>query len=413
VEFGLGAGRLKLIGLDSLRQGPSSQTVVTSFTDERSDTGSRFIGDGSRKEQIGRAEYRWKGGGADWQLSGEAAFNGLDRVSKLFLLRPNGEFEEIPLPRGSATVKEDRYELMASYGRPLSPKLSIQLTAGGEYSSLRQVGGGGLARTFWRPKGLFSAAWKPAPRLDVNLKLQRRVGQLNFGDFLATVNLGEDRENAGNPDLVPQQSWEAELETIKNFGRYGTTSLRLYGRLIDDIVDIVPIGLTGESPGNIDRATVFGIDWKGTLQADPLGWRGAKIDVRMIAQRSRLKDPLTGEPRPISNNTIFATSFALRHDVPETSWAWGVSFGYQRNALNYRLTEVSRQYEGPVGANIFVEHKDVLGLTVRATLGNFLDGRSYLNRTVYLGRRTGPVDFFERRDRKIGPILQFSISGKF
>jgi hypothetical protein len=260
---------------------------------------------------------------------------------------------------------------------------------------------------------LFSAAWKPAPRLDVNLKLQRRVGQLNFGDFLATVNLNDDRENAGNPDLVPQQSWEADLETVKNFGRYGTASLRLYGRLIDDIVDIVPIGLTGESPGNIDRATVFGIDWKGTLQADPLGWRGAKIDVRMVAQRTRLEDPLTGETRPISNNMIHAMSFALRHDVPDTSWAWGANFSYQKNALNYRLTEVGRQYEGPVFGVLFVEHKDVLGLTARATLVNFLNGRSYLDRTVYVGRRTGPVDFFEQRDRKIGPILSLSLSGKF
>jgi hypothetical protein len=106
-------------------------------------------------------------------------------------------------------------------------------------------------------------------------------------------------------------------------------------------------------------------------------------------------------------------SFALRHDVPETPWAWGASFNYQRNALNYRLTEVSRQYEGPVFGQLFVEHKDVLGLTARATLTNFLEGRSYLNRTVYVQRRTGPVDFYERRDRRIGPILSLSLSGKF
>jgi hypothetical protein len=413
VEFGLGIGRLKLIGLNGLRHTPTSQTVVTSFASNSSDTGSRFVGVGDQKERIGRAEYRWKGGGADWQLSGEAAFNSLDKVSQLFALRSNGEFQEVPLPGGSATVKEDRYELMASYGRPLSPKLSIQLAAGGEYSNLRQVGGGGLERTFWRPKGLVSAAWKPVPRLDVNFKLQRRVGQLNFGDFLASVNLNDDRQNAGNPDLVPQQSWDAEIETVRNLGRYGTTSLRVYGRLIDDIVDIIPIGLTGESPGNIDRATVFGIDWKGTLQADPMGWRGAKIDMRVIAQRTRVKDPLTGESRPISNNLLHGMSFALRHDVPNTSWAWGASFSYNFYALNYRLTELSRFWEGPVFGQAFVEHKNVLGLTARATLTNFLDGTSMADRTVYVGRRTGPVDFFERRDRKIGPILTLALSGKF
>jgi hypothetical protein len=368
---------------------------------------------GDQKERIARLEYRWKGGGADWQLSGEGAFNSLDNVSNFFVLRSDGSFEEIPLVGGTATVKEDRYELMASYGRPLSSKLSIQLAAGGEYSNLRQLGAGGLSRTFWRPKGLFSAAWKPSPRLDINFKAQRRVGQLNFGDFLRSVNLNDDRENAGNPELVPQQSWEVELEGIRNFGAYGTSSMRLYGRLIDDIVDFIPIGLTGESPGNIDRATVFGFDWKATFNADPMGWRGAKIDLRLTAQKTRLEDPLTGERRPISNNLLHGMSFALRHDVPETSWAWGTSYSYFFYARSYRLTEVNRAWEGPVFGQFLVENKNVFGLTVRATLTNFLFGTSMLDRTVYVGRRTGPVDFYERRDRKIGPILTFAISGKF
>ncbi len=310
-------------------------------------------------------------------------------------------------------MEEDRYEAVASYGRPLSPKLSIQLSGGGEYSQLRQVGAGGLTRTFWRPKGIASAAWKPTPRLDVNVKLQRRVGQLNFFDFLATVNLADERENAGNPDLVPQQSWDLDVETTRNLGAYGTTTLRLYGRLIDDIVDIIPIGATGESPGNIDRATIFGFEWKSTINFDPMGWRGAKFDARVQAQRSRVRDPLTGEPRPISNSLLHSVSAGLRHDVPETPWAWGGNLNYGLSALNHRLTEVGRQWEGPVFASMFAEHKNLMGLTVRATIGNVLGAKSMLDRTVYVGRRTGPIDFFERRDRIIGPIFSFSVSGKF
>ena len=58
---------------------------------------------------------------------------------------------------------------MASHGRALSPNLRVQLALGGEYSQLSQIGGGGLTRTFWRPKGSLSAAWKPNPLTDVNL----------------------------------------------------------------------------------------------------------------------------------------------------------------------------------------------------------------------------------------------------
>ncbi len=65
-------------------------------------------------------------------------------------------------------------------------------------------------------------------------------------------------------------------------------------------------------------------------------------------------------------------------------------------------------------AGVFVEHKDLFGLAVRATAGNLLDARSCLDRTVFAGRRNAaPVDFVETRNRLIGPILSFSVKGTF
>jgi hypothetical protein len=412
-EFALGPGRLKLIGLDRFEHDVPDTVVVTHFADASPDVGDRFARIGDEAERIGRLEYRWNGGGADWQVSAEAAFNSLDNVSQLFSLNTAGDFVEIPLPGGTARVEEDRYEVMGSYGLPLAPNFRIQLALGGEYSQLSQVGGGGLTRTFWRPKGQLTAAWKPDARTDVNLRLQRRVGQLNFFDFLASVNLGDERENAGNPNLVPPQSWEAEAEIVHNLGAWGTTTLRPYFHLIDDIVDTIPIGATGESPGNIDRAIRYGVEWKSTINFDPLGWTGAKLDARFQHQRTRLDDPLTGEPRPISNSLRDLVELSLRHDVPETDWAWGSGLSYAFSARDYRLTEVGRLWEGPVWMSVYVEHKDVFGLTVRGTIGNILGADSLWDRTVYAGRRTDPIAFVERRDRVIGPIFSFSIRGRF
>ncbi|MFL6844778.1 MAG: TonB-dependent receptor plug domain-containing protein [Allosphingosinicella sp.] len=412
-EFALAGGRLKFIGLARTDHDLFGQDLRTAFASGSPDTGSRFAQIADTSERIGRAEYRWKWGKSDFQISGEGAFNTLDNVTHLFSLDSVGDFTEIPLPGGTATVKEDRYEVMASIGQPLSPKLTVQLAAGGEYSSLRQIGAGGLARTFWRPKGLFSAAWKATPRLDVNFKLQRRVGQLNFGDFLATVNLTDDRQNAGNVELVPQQSWEADLEATRNLGRYGTTTLRLYGRLYEDVLDIIPIGADGESPGNIDHASAWGAEWKTTFNFDPMGWRGAKLDARFQWQTSSVKDPLTGESRQISNALRQSVDISLRHDIPDSDWAWGANANYNLSALNYRLTEVGRQWEGPVWMSLYVENKDVLGLTLRATVTNIFAATSMWDRTVYQGRRTGPVAFFEHRDRLIGPIFSFQVRGKF
>lgn len=412
-EFGLGPGRLKLIGLNRFEHVPFSQDVVTSFADDRADTGSRFARTGDESERIGRAEYKWKGWGSDWQISAEGAFNSLDNVSEFLILQPDGTYKEIEFPGSTARVEEDRYEVMGSWGRTFSPKLSVQLAAGGEYSNLRQSGAQGLDRTFWRPKGQFSAAWKPNPRTDVNVRLQRRIGQLNFYDFLATVNLTEDRENAGNFDLVPPQTWHGEVETIRNLGAYGSTTLRLYGQLIEDIVDVVPIGETGESPGNIDHAKAWGAEWKTTFQFDPMGWKGAKLDARIQVQGTEVRDPLTGEKRPISNYLQHLVVVTLRHDIPDSDWAWGGGGEYVRSAKSYRLTEVSRFSEGPLWFHLYAENKDVFGLTVRATINNIFGATSMARRTVYVGRRTGPIDFLERRDRLIGPIFSLSVRGEF
>ena len=64
--------------------------------------------------------------------------------------------------------------------------------------------------------------------------------------------------------------------------------------------------------------------------------------------------------------------------------------------------------------SLFIEHKDVLGLTVRARANNLLGARDYFRRTVFDGPRPeGAVRFEEYRSRGIWPIFRLTISGDF
>lgn len=413
-EFALLGGRLKLIGLNRYADEPFSQVARTSFVDGAADTGSRFAQDGISRERIGRGEFRWKWGKTDYQVSAEAAFNSLDNVSSFFVLDPLGVFVEIPFPSGTGTVSENRYESLVTIGRPLSDKVTVQLVAGAEHSTLIQEGPGGKRRSFLRPKGSLSVSAKLSESLSANFKAIRRVGQLNFGDFLARVFLDSENQNAGNPDLVPSQQWRFELELAKDLGKYGKTKVNTVAAFYEDLVDIIPIGADGESPGNIATGQAFAIDWTSTFQLDPLGIKGAKINLRGLIQFSSVRDPLTDEKRSISGFTDRLVDFGYRHDIPDSDWAYGANASYSHVELSYRLTEVGRQHEGPVFASVFVEHKDVLGLTVRATAGNILNARSTWDRIVYAGRRNvAPISFVETRNRLIGPIFSLNIRGTF
>ena len=411
-EFGLGDGRLKLIGLRRFEHSPYSQNLFIEHADGRPREGDRFTQVADETESILRGEYRWKAGGADWQVSAEGALNALDIANGLFRLDPAGAFEPVPLPNSVATVKEERGEAMLSYGRPLGDSLTLQASAGGEYSRLSQTGEAGLTRTFYRPKGFVSLAWKPSPGLDLSAKIEREVGQLNFFDFVASANVSGGTTNAGNVNLVPQQSWNAEAEATRSLGGWGTATLRLYGKQIDDIVDIVPIGADGQAPGNLDSAHLYGVQLTSTFTFDPIGWRGAKLDLDLQFQKTSLTDPVTLVRRPINENMTRHITANFRHDVPRSEWAYGWGLTHDRQSFGYRLDQSVRFANRPGNVGVFVEHKDVLGMTVRGSVDNLLGTNESIVRSFYDGRRTNALLFTESRDRFYGPIFTLAVSGR-
>ncbi|MEA3014371.1 MAG: outer rane receptor for ferrienterochelin and colicin [Sphingomonadales bacterium] len=414
-EFGLGgSGRLKLIGLHRFTHTPYRQTLVQTYADATPTLGQRFTQTADEAESILRGEYRWRGGGADWQISLEGALNRLDVENALFERDPSGDFIAIPFPNSAATVQEQRAEAMLTYGRPLAANLTLQASLGGEYSQLTQEGAGGLSRTFYRPKGFLNLAWTPRPGFDISARIERVVGQLNFFDFVASANVSGGTANAGNANLVPPQSWNAQVQATRNLGRWGTVTARLYGRLITDIVDVIPIA-GGQSPGNLDgSASVVGLQWTSTFNFDPIGIPGAKLDMNLQFQRTRLTDPLTGAHRPINENMTRQIDVNFRHDIPRTQWAYGAGFFQFRQSAGFRLDQRFRFLDTPGGLGVYVEHKNVLGLTVRGSVDNLLGTNESFGRTFFDGQRNSTnsnILFTEDRDRFYGPIFTLTISG--
>jgi len=413
-DFALGPGRLKAIGLYHFEHEPLVTTQILSFDNGDPSTGTRLDRNTRIQEMIGRAEYRWKGGKNDWQISLERAFNSLDQKGKLFDLSPEGDFEEVDFPGGSGKVQEVRYEAIATLSRPLTPNLDLQVAAGGEISKLERVDGDLPPRKFVRPKGSVTLGWRPADNWDASLKLRRRVGQISFYDFLDQPNLSQDRDNAGNPDLVPPQSWEGEVEVGHDLGAWGKARVRTWYYKVEDIIDIIPLPNDGQGVGNLPHANRYGFETTNTFLFDPIGFKGAKLDVTVGREWTSVKDPLTGDKRPISGVQDRWFTFQLRHDIPGTQLAWSIYDQHQHYAKNYYPTELIRQLDLPYIAGFYIEDKDVMGMTVRFTVDNIFNGRHTVDRVVYTGYRDRfPVSFFDKRDQLVGPLFNLSVKGTF
>lgn len=412
-SFAFAGGQLKLIGYHRYEDSPTASSVVTTFADNSPRQGSEFTRDADEGETIARGEYSFDGLGGDWQLALEGVRNFLEINSTLAQRDASGVLQPVAFEGASARVEEDRAEASLTYSRSLSGNLLFQGSLGAEYSKISQSGSLGQTRDFWRPKGFIALDWRPNNSLNLAGRIERSVGQLNFFDFIATTNLNENQVNVTNANLVPPQTWLFELEANQSLGDLGSINFRGFYEKISDIVDQIPIAGGGQAPGNIDSAKRFGVDAEMTVLFDPIGVKGLRVDGRLFWADSEVRDPLLGTLRPISNDDYIDLEVELRQDFLGTPWAIGGNFRFDERHPNVRLDEFSRRIEGPGFGRVFVEHKDVLGMTARFRLGNILNRDNITDRTVFLDRVAGTVDFRERRERKFGLIYSIDIEGSF
>ncbi|WP_155839979.1 TonB-dependent receptor plug domain-containing protein [Hyphomonas jannaschiana] len=410
-ELGFGPGRLKAIGLIRRENSPVNDSVRIGVVDGSDFSETRFSQTVDEGEYIGRGEYAWATGeGRDWQVSVENAFNFLEAETGLSIARDGQPFEIIPLPGANSRVEENRWEAAVTHGRALTEALRLQVSLGAEYSELTQSGDNTNAREFTRPKGFVSLSWQADPKLKLTARLDREVGQLDFFDFISSVNLNADNGNSGNAEIVPQQAWKWSLQAEKDFGAWGAATLNTYYSDIEDIVDRVPIG-TGDGPGNLDTAWEIGVTLDTTLKLAKLGIPGGELTSFAEVYDSEVTDPLTGEVRRINDSQLYYVNMEFRQDVPGTDWAWGAfAEKFERNPY-YQLGESGVEASTPGYAYAFVEHKDVFGLTATLAVGNLLNQKDNFRREIYETNRLGPVASIEDRNRRFGPIAIFELRG--
>ncbi|MEZ5936683.1 MAG: hypothetical protein R3C52_00515 [Hyphomonadaceae bacterium] len=430
-EFPLAGGSLKLIGLYRQEDGEDWTRLLVGYPDGSPTEGAKYLSTYTSGERIARAEYAFPPAfGGDWQLAGEGAFNYFDISAVNQTLQPDGGFVQDGAA-DATRIEEKRAEVSLTHTRTLTKGLDLQVALSGEYSELSQSGANGLTREFVRPKGFVSLAWKASPDFDLNARFERKVGQLDFGDFAASNDLSNGIETSGNGELVPEQAWAIELEANRRMGAWGAVKVTLSAADVEDVVDQIPIYLCdgarvpgaadcappatlvrSQGVGNIDSAKEIELEIDGTLNFDPIGLKGAKLEFFTSFEESEVRDPLTGEKRRKSNEGINYTFAQFRHDIPNTDWAYGVGFETATSGARFTLTQRVRDTLDPGYSFVFVENKDVMGAKVHLQVLPH-GTHENLRREDYGAGRDTPLNYVEYRERTFSNVVRLEVSRSF
>lgn len=404
-------GRVKLIGL--LNRSDINYATIFDYTPEGATAQNRkFLRDEVTSEYIARAEYSWASGTSttkqkDWAFSLEGAFNSLESATD-FSVDGRDSTEDL------VQVEEKRVQANLTQSWAYNARINLQTSIGAEFSEINVATEPGSADSFLRPKGFLSASYTVSPRYTWRGKVERKVGQLNFSDFVSTRNIIDDFAKEGNDNIVPDQRWRAELALERQDDKQLSGTISAYIDFIEDPIDRILFENGIEGPGNLDSATLYGAKANMTWVMDSVGLKGMRFQASGGIANSKIEDPVTLLERRINSTSLWNYSLELRQDISNSPYAWQANVSQSRSSEFFRRDEIfDTRFIRPEASLTFI-HKTLFGFQWSLTASNLWDFKTQRERTVYSPNdRTGDITRIEQFNRQRGRRFSIQINDTF
>lgn len=360
------------------------------------------------------------------EVGAEGAFNSLDQT---LVYAEDGV--AVDLPNANVLIEEERAELFGTHTWRPADAWTIESRLAWETSTLTFTGDTNdtVELSYWKPSVQVSRTF--GGNSQARLRVYRDVGQLDFGDFTSAAAVADGLINGGNPELVPQTAWIAELGADLRFGA-AALSLTLQHRDISDVADLVPIVAPNpnedpmdpdddffrfDAPGNIGDGELTRLS--ANLSTPVSFIPGGRLTVEGYLSDSEVTDPVTGRSRIISETPESQIEIQFRQDLPDLRIAWGVNIFKQGEFQVYRFNEIDTNEEGP-WVDVFVETTALPNdMKLRLWAANITDGTINRERRFFGDganpNRNGPLSRVDLRERQFAsaPWLIVELSGSF
>jgi hypothetical protein len=345
-----------------------------------------------------------------FEAGGEIDYNWLDSRTTYL---SNGAL--VLLPAANVDVTETRGEGFAKGTWVISPQFTLEAGLRLEASHIASRGDVVLDKTLVYPKPRAVLTWSPDKADQFRFRVEEEVSQLDFNNFIATTALTTGEIYAGNPNLTPQQALVLEAAYERRFWTSGDLTLTYRHSGLTDVIDRAPIlNPSGDydAPANIGGGTEDDLITAFTVPIDRFGVPGATIKGNVTWRNTSVKDPTTGQERPISGLRPREGEIDFNQDLPQWKISWGATYNLGWRQPYYRFSEIEvdsfRQY-----GTAFIEYKPKLNLSLKAEVDDIgADFRRTLEVYPDLRSTTAQEDT-DVRDLYFGPSIYFRVRQSF
>lgn len=362
------------------------------------------------RESVAKGVLRYRPAKA-WALEAgaETAYNVLDSATRF---EENGA--PVALPSAKVKVSEVRGEVFGQATWRPSSKFTLESAVRVEVSKISQSGDTDLAKSFVYPKPRLQATWTPWVGHQFRVRLEREVGQLDFGDFVASADIDVGQVEAGNPDLEPARSTIIEGVYEWRFWGKGVAEVTVRHAKIKDVVDIIPLAGGFDGVGNIGDGRSDRLQVRVTLPTDKLGLANARVQLNGDWSHTEVTDPVTGRIRRVQGDQAFSCSVSFVHDLSGGRLSYGFDHGCSpERGATFRVQEVRRTVSRPY-ITAFGQWKPSSATVLRLELLNVTNYTFGYDREIHAGPRdSAPLQYTEMRRAKASPSLLLQVRRSF
>ena len=315
--------------------------------------------------------------------------------------RQNGE-------HNLAWARENRYEPFASIRLNFGSNWQLYGKLTAEFSSLTSYSDSHFEASNQYFKPLIRVTHQAQNGISSTFGLQRRIEQLNFDDFIPSLDNNFNRAQSGNSALAPEQSWEVSYEF--NYSAQPTWALnaRLFLQHQRDTHEFVELAEGAWGIGNAGTAKEYGLDVDLNIPAEAL-LEGSQFNLSYEYRDAQFDDPLIGH-RVTSWLVPHTLELEFRKDAD--AYAWGMVANFGTRKLAFYPDEVYRETTRTT-FDVYLEWSlnDTLKLNVE--LETLTDGKLRYDRDLYVLNRSGEFDSRYIGIERFKPLISMSLSGQF